>query len=159
MRALARSLQRPTLTVAGLALVLGGAVACGSDDPESAPDDASPEDFCQVYADIEESDGDDLDSAKDAIGDLVEVGTPEDMPEDARSGFETLSELINEASDEDELDTLGEDLGQEAQSEFLAFVTYVTETCAEELDIPSDEQLDEELGDLEVPEGEESPTS
>lgn len=146
MRVRTRPLQRPALTLAGLALVLGGATACGSDEPSAAPEDASTEDFCQVYAGIE-SGGDDLDDAKDAVEQLVEVGTPADIPDDARSGFETLGELVQEASDEADLETLGEDLGQEVQADFLAFIGYVTQTCADELDLPTEEDLGD-LGDL-----------
>lgn len=158
MRALVRSLQRPTLTLAGLALVLGGVTACGgSDDPTSAPDDASPEDFCQVYADTAEDDGDDLDTAREAVDQLIEVGTPQDMPEQAREGFETLATLVQEADDNDDLEKMGEDLDQAQQESFGAFIQYITETCAEELGIPSDEGLEQQLDDLEVPEGLESP--
>ncbi|ANH37812.1 hypothetical protein I601_1373 [Nocardioides dokdonensis FR1436] len=157
MRALARSLQRPTLTIAGLALVLGGAAACGSDDPSSAPDDASQDDFCQVYADTAEEESDDLDTARDAVEQLIEVGTPEDMPEKARDGFETLATLVQEADDNDDLEKMGEDLDQAQQENFGAFIQYITETCADELGIPSDEDLEQQLDDLEVPEGLESP--
>lgn len=142
-RPLRRSALRPLAGLAGLALVLGGATACGSDEPSAAPDDASQEDFCQVYSEIEADEGDDLDSAKEAVEQLVEVGTPDDIPDDARAGFETLGELVQEAGDEADLETLGEDLGQEAQGNFLAFIGYVTETCADELDLPTEEDLGE----------------
>ncbi len=138
-----RSRRRPSLGVAALALVLGGATACGSDEPSAAPDDASAEDFCGVYADIEDSGGDDLEAAQDAVDRLVEVGTPEDIPDDARAGFETLGELVRQADDQDDLETLGEDLGEQVQSDFLAFIGYVTQTCADELDLPTEEDLGE----------------
>ncbi len=129
--------------LAGLVLVLGGAAGCGGDEPSSAPDDASQEDFCRVYAGIEADEGDDLESARDAVERLLEVGTPEDMPDDARSGFETLGELVRGAGDDADLETLGEDLGQQAQDDFLALIGYVTRTCAEELDLPTEEDLGE----------------
>lgn len=144
---LTRSVRRSAVGVAGLALVLGGTVACGGDEPptepSAAPQDASPEDFCRVYADIEDSGGDDLDAAKDAVDRLVEVGTPEDIPDDARSGFETLGELVRQADEQDDLETLGADLGEQVQSDFLAFIGYVTQTCADELDLPTEEDLGE----------------
>lgn len=152
LRPLHRSALRPLAGVAGLALVLGGAVACGSDEPSAAPEDASQEDFCQVYADIESGSasggGDDLDSVKEAVDRLVEVGTPDDIPDEARAGFETLGELVREADDETDLETLGEDLGPEVQGSFVAFLGYVTETCADELDLPTADDLGELDPDL-----------
>ncbi|GHJ60832.1 hypothetical protein NOK12_33500 [Nocardioides sp. OK12] len=141
LRPLHRSALRPLAGVAGLALVLGGAAACSSDEPSAAPEDASQEDFCQVYADIESDGGEDLDSVKEAVGRLVEVGTPDDIPDEARAGFETLGELVREADDETDLETLGEDLGPEVQGSFVAFLGYVTETCADELDLPTADDL------------------
>ncbi|NYD57114.1 hypothetical protein BKA08_001352 [Nocardioides marinisabuli] len=141
LRPLHRSALRPLAGVAGLALVLGGAAACGSDEPSAAPEDASQEDFCQVYADIESDGGEDLDSVKEAVEQLIEVGTPDDIPDEARAGFETLGELVREADDETDLETLGEDLGPEVQGSFVAFLGYVTETCADELDLPTADDL------------------
>ncbi|MEN8706207.1 MAG: hypothetical protein ABF306_08735 [Nocardioides marinisabuli] len=168
LRPLHRTALRPLAGIAGLALVLGGAAACGSDDPAAAPEDASQEDFCQVYADISADEDDDLDAIKDAVERLVEVGTPEDIPDEARGGLETLAEMVQSADGDEELERLAEEAGQEAQGDILAFIAYGAEVCADELDLPTEDdlgelapemeqqmqqqmdELDEQMGDLEM---------
>ena len=41
------------------------------------------------------------------------------------------------------LDALGEDLGEQVQRDFVAFIGYVSQTCADELDLPTEEDLGE----------------
>ncbi len=114
------------------ALVLAGAslTACGG----GAPTDASESEFCDSMQSADESileqsekDGDEKVDFGDAIDELEKTGTPENIPDDAREGFESLidamkdldGDTVDEVSDNnDELD--GDD----------EFSDYYTETCA-----------------------------
>jgi hypothetical protein len=134
--------MRHALFVAGLALVAGTAAGCGGGAaPADAPADASREDFCGVFdeflKDVREL-GEDAETAdqvkalKDTGERLEEVGTPEDMPEDARQGFEltvqAIAELPDDATDK-ELDQVQEDFSEEEQEQSDAFDEYLAEAC------------------------------
>ncbi len=93
-----------------LALTL---TACGGGGASGAPEDASKDDFCQAYQ-AEPDLGDSLDEAspeeqakaiKDALDkladDFEEVGTPEDIPDDAREGFEVSLDSARDISQDD----------------------------------------------------------
>ncbi|MCD4532938.1 hypothetical protein LRP67_02430 [Nocardioides sp. cx-169] len=125
------------LLAASLVLVGGTATACGG-----APTDASKEDFCASFTKINESASgsageeptkDDIKKVKDAVKDFEETGTPEDIPDDAREGFEIFTEAVADIDDDasakdlDELDSISGD----DEKKFDAFGEYVTETCAE----------------------------
>ncbi|MBF4163713.1 hypothetical protein [Nocardioides acrostichi] len=135
-----RLTPRSSLSLATLALVAGTLTACGgSSDPEAAPDDASTDDFCAVYKDIS-TDGDqnDLDAAKKAADRLAEVGTPEDMPDDARKAFEDMISLVQGADSEKDLEEAFADGSTDAGSGLGALGNYLFTTCADELGLPSD---------------------
>ncbi|WP_148616093.1 hypothetical protein [Nocardioides rubriscoriae] len=91
-------LTRRLCAVAVPALLAVSLTACGGGS--DAPDDASKEDFCKAYQAEPEFD-DALNDAspeeqakaiKDAVtklaDDFEKVGTPKDIPDDAREGFE-----------------------------------------------------------------------
>ncbi|MEP7737633.1 hypothetical protein ABKW28_08285 [Nocardioides sp. 31GB23] len=50
---------------------------------------------------------------------------------------------MRRADGQDDLETLGEDLGEQVQRDFVAFIGYVSQTCADELDLPTEEDLGE----------------
>lgn len=149
---------RPTALAASGALLLGGLLgACGGNDsaapsadsstdaPSSAstlsgaaaPKDADTQDFCSTYAAIVKSGESDLATEKTAIGKLNGIGTPADMPADARSGYELLVDAIGKATSESELSQLGQNLSQTDTDKLLAFSQYLTTTCADELGVAS----------------------
>jgi hypothetical protein len=130
--------MKAALTIAGLALAFTGVTGCGSDD---APADASEEDFCANFTEFDEtlqSFGDDPDvgavvkAMKGAADDMEETGTPEDMPDDARAGFEftidKLQGLDDDASEED-VAALGEDISESDEKDSAAFDEYLSDTC------------------------------
>lgn len=136
-------MRRSGLGIAALALVLAG---CG-DDSSGAPTDASKDDFCRQYteASYEALEGVDpeatekeraqqiVDAFKDWAKEMREVGTPEDMPDDARAAFEDGLEEIEDL-DADDLDQAEpEDLQDELQGddadEARALSEYVAEHC------------------------------
>ncbi len=149
------------LAVLLLLLVLvagcGGSDSSGSadagDDADSSaggpPTDASVEDFCGTFLDLIEqasqqgsdvSDADAVELAKEAADKLSEVGTPEDMPADARRAFEKAIELIRsipEGATQKEMDDIAADLTAEQQQDLQALTAYVTEKCMGQL-APSD---------------------
>jgi len=117
--------------------------ACGGSD---APEDASQENFCEAFnsqADVgaEEDAGAQVDAAKEVADQLEEVGTPDDISDDARDGFEQYLEALQDI-DEDDVEKLADASEEEAaealdldQDKFEAFFGYALETC---LDVPTD---------------------
>ena len=158
MRPIAR---RATLAVAATALTMGTLSACGGDDDEggsSAPENASTEEFCEEFGSLfqdvlsEGLSGDTgalVTAMKEWAEDMQEVGTPEDMPDEAREGFEVFLDearsLPDDATAED-LDQLGEDLPQSEQDAADTFGDWAAETCPDALlpDVPTD--LPSDLG-------------
>lgn len=145
---------RAAAGAAALAVVLAGCGGGSGGGGGSAPDDASKEDFCAAYTSMLETimsmdvGSDDAVPAMKEWGEkLEEVGTPEDIPDNAREGFEViveaLSELDEDATQQD-LEDLGGDLSAEEEKASEAFGEYVTETCPMETpDLPDMEGLTE----------------
>ena len=128
--------------------------ACGGSDAAAAPDDASAEDFCQVFLDqsgdaAAEDAGAQLDEARKLADQLNEVGTPADFSDDAREGFEIFIDFVadldegdiedfNDASDPS--DIFGEDEATKVED----FTTAAAEAC-----VPEMGELEDQLGELE----------
>ncbi|MCW2774625.1 MAG: hypothetical protein JWN91_2951 [Nocardioides sp.] len=143
--------MRAAVTVAGMALVLGGLTGCGGGSGgggggASAPDDASKKDFCAAFNGFYEkvvSQATDADSAsmikalKEWAGDIEDVGTPSEMPEEARHGFELFIAAANDIDDDatlEDLQIIGDDLSDADQKDGQAFSDWTTDNCP--LDIP-----------------------
>ena len=127
--------MKQALWVASLLLVAGTATACGGDD---APSDASKEDFCATATDIAWFGP--RSRRKDFAEKLEDVGTPDDMSDDERKGFDLFIETANKLDDdatEEDVAQLGEDLSDDDEKNLQAFTTYLTETCAKELAGPA----------------------
>lgn len=159
---------RTRLTMTTAALLVGAVTsACGGGGAGGAPSDASESDFCDTQTSLlEDLLPDDLTNpevptneemaavVKDWGQRLEEVGTPEDIPDDARKGFESV---VQQASDIDasdfsidkleELEQGGKDASAEVEAQASAFSDYLTEKCGNPLD------------DLELPELPELPGS
>ncbi|QBX55364.1 hypothetical protein EXE58_07790 [Nocardioides seonyuensis] len=139
-------------------LLAATAVACGGSD--DAPTNASDKDFCEGQSSLMQ----DLATSaqktpeptelaeliQDWADEVEEIGTPDDIPEDARAGFETTLEQARDISaedlEQDNLDKLGEDLSGEAEKQAEAFNRYVGETCGDvfgDLDLPEVPELSE----------------
>ncbi|CAI9402127.1 hypothetical protein [Nocardioides sp. T2.26MG-1] len=141
--------MRAALNVlAGLALATS-LTACGGSDGgsgASAPDDASTSDFCDGFNGLFEkvlaqaASGDSsamITALKDWAGDMEDIGTPSDMPDDARRGFELFIDQAKDLDEDatlDDLQNLGDDLSDDDQADGDAFSTWTTDNCA--LDIP-----------------------
>lgn len=144
--------MRTALLAASLALVAATTVACGDDQdtdstsagassPSGAPTDASTEDFCGTFEDFvsetqalgaEPTAAQVVDALKGVAETLQEVGTPEDVPADARAGFElvvtTIEELPQDAT-EQQVSELDKDFSEEESAQSDAFDAYLQETC------------------------------
>lgn len=138
-------IKRP-LAAAGAAVLLAlSLTACGG----GAPTDASVEDFCKIadntgneefFNALEKKDYDKLeDLLKDHAKDAEETGTPEDIPDDAREGFEIQLDAYQDI-DADDLkeafeaeegeDPFEDDFSKEEKEKVEAFTEYQNETCA-----------------------------
>ena len=118
------------LVAASLVLIAGGATACSNS--------ASKEDFCNGYddflqaladADAEKNYGEQL---KDAASDFEEVGTPDDIPDDAKEGLETVFDAIAELDDDatpEDIQKMNEDLSEAENKKAEAFREYLSKTC------------------------------
>lgn len=139
--------MRTALTLAGLALVLGGLAGCGSDDDgesdaAAAPENASVDDFCTKFNGLyDKLFSGDLSSVKDWAADMADVGTPGDMPDDARKGYEVMIATIKGLDDNlslEDFQSLGDDLSAADNEAVDAFGDWTTDTCPEpDLDLPS----------------------
>lgn len=139
---------RARLTLTSAVLLVGTlASACGGGS--GAPSDASEDGFCDaansllsdlVPEDLSTtdlpSDEDMAQAVKDWGSRMEEVGTPEDIPDDARKGFEAVVEQAKEIDAADfsmenleELEQGGADASQEVKEQADAFGDYLTETC------------------------------
>ncbi len=98
--------------------------ACGG-----SPSDASEEDFCAAYEEVNAESGLSFGEGKKVFEGLVDVGTPEDILDEAREGFELLVDIVDEADTEDESLEALEDLDKAEQEKLGAFVTYAEGTC------------------------------
>lgn len=130
---------------AGAAVLLALSLSACGDSASDAPDDASTDDFCGAYnattsTEEDASDSDKVDEAHEQAEKLIEVGTPEDISDDAREGFEILVDAVADIG-EDDVDNITNAESQDAFREaigaseddfekVIAFLTYANETCA-----------------------------
>jgi hypothetical protein len=149
-----------TACLLALLLVVGLVAGCGGSESSTAdggdggnggsaggpPRDASVEEFCGTFtamiqqaseAGQDISDADAIKVAKDTAAKLAQIGTPEDIPDDARRAFERAIEKIEsipDDADRKEMDDIAEDLTEAEQADLDALTSYVTSTC---LSLPS----------------------
>ena len=129
------------LVAASLVLVVGGAAACTGDD-NGGEDAPSADEFCGALKEFQDRFAD-VDPSKDLEGyirnlkeqadRLEDVGTPSNIPDDAREGFEITVDRIHDLPDdatEDDLGSLG-DVSEADQKKLDALESYIEETCPE----------------------------
>jgi hypothetical protein len=142
-------MKRISLLAASL-LVVGLLAGCGSDGGSAAsgsPKDATVDEFCQPFVDMisdittkgaNMSDTDAVKLAKDLADKLAKVGTPKDMPADARKGFELVIKKLQALPDDatkEEVDK-AQNLTTEEKKYSDALGQYITTNCADKL-LPS----------------------
>ena len=151
-----RTPSRTRLTASTAVLLIGvAASACGGGGAGGgAPTDASEKEFCQTQSSLLEdlmpadmsnpelpSDEQMAKAVKDWAKKIEDVGTPDDISDDARKGFEAIVEQANEIDAADfsiekleQLEAGGKDASAEAKKQADAFEKYLTDTCGNPLD-------------------------
>ncbi|WP_374454148.1 hypothetical protein [Nocardioides sp.] len=148
---------RTRLTVTSAALLVGAATAACGGSGGGAPADASKDDFCTTQSslftdlDLDFTDPDAALPSEKEMADAMhswaekmeEVGTPENISDEAREGFEETVKAAKGISEADlkspDLNALENDMSEEAQKKVEAFTTYVNDTCGSmfgDLDVP-----------------------
>jgi hypothetical protein len=130
--------------VAGLVLVAGGAVGCGGgdDDGGSGSDAATAKEFCGALKDFQTQYASSdpakdlkgyIKTIKDSAAELSDVGTPKDIPADAKAGFDLTVKKIKALPDDATVDDLAHlgDVDESDQKKLDAFGAYVVKTCPE----------------------------
>ena len=136
--------MKHALIAASLVLVAGTAVGCGNgsgSDSGGAPADASQTEFCGNFGAIAKDiaglganakPADIVKALKSAGTKIEDTGTPKDISDDARKGFELevqkIGELPDDASTAD-VSNLAKDLSKDEQAQVQAFDDYVKKTC------------------------------
>lgn len=141
-------IKRPAAALGAAALLAFSLTACGSDDAGDAPDDASQGDFCDAVGDAfkplfsleGDPNEDQFNDFQDKVDDLADVGTPDDLSDEQRDGFEIFVDAVHDADYEDFQDDPENIPGvnEDDQAKAEAFITYAASTCAEEIGIPED---------------------
>jgi hypothetical protein len=134
--------MRLGLALGGVLLAMPGLVSCGGDDGDGSADgkaEVTVEEFCAAAEKFEntftETDTTNLtegvEALRDAARELKDVGTPDDIPDDAREGLElTLDKLIALPDDADETDLLEVlDFDEDERAKSMAFEDYLNTTC------------------------------
>jgi hypothetical protein len=138
------------LAAAGCLGLVASLAACSDDEGGSdgsggsgsgSPSDASLDDFCTSFNGLfdrvlsEEVAGDQaatVRALKEWARDIEDVGTPADMPDDARHGFELFIEQARDI-DEDatlaELEQFGEDVSEADRADGDAFSDWTQDNC------------------------------
>jgi len=110
------------------ALLLTG---CGG-----SPDDASAEDFCEAWTE----NGNTVEEVHEAAETLEDVGTPEDIEDSARDGFEVFVDALADV-DQDDIEAMDEAVADEGSlaeiygidedeaADILALFEYANTTC------------------------------
>jgi hypothetical protein len=131
------------LLAASLVLVAGGAVGCGgSDDGGGGSDAPTAKEFCGALKDFQTQYASSdpttdlkgyIKTIKDSAARLGELGTPDDMPADAKAGFDLTVKKIKALSDDATVDDLAHlgDVSDADKKKLDAFGDYVTKTCPE----------------------------
>lgn len=142
--------KRTALSIAGLALVLGGLAGCGSSDSGGGsdggsaagmPTDASQEEFCANFKGL----ADDLSTLdptgdaseaistlQDAADQMAETGTPDGISDEARHGLEVTLAAIQGLPDDataDDITNLESTLSEADKKDAQAFDDYLSEEC------------------------------
>ena len=139
--------------IAGIAFVLSavgaGLTGCGGSDSDSgdsgdsakdAPKSASKDGFCEkfngLYTNLAGADPDDTAGAikgiKDWAAEMEDYGTPSEMTDEAREGFEVVIKTFKGVDDDataEDLQGLGDDVSAADNKSAEAFGDWTSENC------------------------------
>lgn len=138
-------MRRSTVLAASGLLALSVSACGGGGSGESgAPTDASTAEFCKAYVSVF---GGDLTSItgktiKDWGKTMADTGTPKDISEDERAGFEIFVKFAKSVDENASIDDIEDPkVSKDEQKQVDAFVAYTTKNCADEMTkamLPSD---------------------
>ena len=150
------TLKRRAAAVSAPLLLAVTLTACGG-GASDAPDDASVEDFCEVFLDQGDADVDPedngalLDAIQEQADKLADVGTPADFDDEAREGFEIFIDVVSDFDEGDieDLDSAdpGDIVSEDDADKVTAFFTAGGTACTPELGDLEDE-LENSLEEL-----------
>ncbi|WGX96444.1 hypothetical protein [Nocardioides sp. L-11A] len=138
-------IKRP-LAAAGAAVLLGLTLtACGG----SYPTDASKDKFCGGVEDVvtattsvagEEPTEEEWKDLQKAYGDLGDIGTPKDIGDTERNGFEVIVDTITDLDYDEAKKSFGDEDGDDSipgvskddEKDAEKFFTYVQSACADQ---------------------------
>lgn len=142
-----KSSMNTTVKIAAAALLLGGLVGCGGSDSDggsasSGSKTASKADFCEkfngLYTQLMTADPDDTSAAvkgmKDWAEEIEDLGTPKEMTDEARDGFEVVISTIKDVDDDadaDDLQNLDSKLSDADNKSADAFSDWTQENCGD----------------------------
>jgi hypothetical protein len=140
--------MRAALRAAVWVLVASAVVGCsGGSVGHDADDSPSAQVFCDALAqfrdDIDAADADDLAAyvaaLKEAAARLERIGTPEDIPDSARAGFELTIKRIQDLADDATQESLSDlgDVREEEQATLDDLEAYIERTCPDLADSES----------------------
>jgi hypothetical protein len=149
-------MKRTRVSLVVMALAAGFSLsACGG--ASSAPTDASEEAFCDAqFSFIEDLMKSEEEPTEDEMAkimhdwadELEKVGTPKDISDEAREGFELTVEQISDVeaddfkNDAEALEELEKDLSDKEKDQAEAYNNYVNETCGSpempDIELPDD---------------------
>lgn len=142
--------MKTAVKIAGIAFVLstvgagltgcGGSDSDGGDSAKDAPKSASKDGFCEkfngLYDNLTGASSDDPTKAikgiKDWAAEMEDYGTPSEMTDDARKGFEVVIKTFKGVDDDataEDLQNLGDDVSAEDNKSAEAFGDWTTENC------------------------------
>lgn len=142
-----KRLALPAVLIAATA----GLTACGGD---GGPTDASHDDFCKVQTSFlddlnaDTSEDEAMKKIKELADDMEETGTPENISDDARKGFELTIKAIKDLpddADKKDFEEIEKDFSKEEKDQMKAFDEYSSKECKDEMQ----QQMDDMLKDME----------
>ena len=141
-------IRRAAVAIGTVALLSLSLAACGDDEGPGtdAPTDASKDEFCdswdgafEVLSSVsEEPSEDQWDDFQGKVDQLADVGTPETISDDNRTGFEVFVDVVTETDYDDSGDFGGGLPGASDDEEKKAegFITYAVTECTDLAELP-----------------------
>ncbi len=137
-------IKRPAAAAGAAVLLAFSLAACGG-----APDDASADDFCDAFTGVFEPfvnvTGDPTEEQwedfQDATDELEDTGTPDDISDGEREGFEIFVEAVGDADYDEVKDADGNEfpgVDDDDTAKVTEFFGYAGETCPEAFGVPTD---------------------
>lgn len=132
--------MRIARTLAGLVLLGGIATGCGGGGSD-APDDAAEKNFCKAIEAAPAAQKPSQDDVDEWVDELKDTGTPDNIGEDERHGFEVMVDTLEDVDVEDfddisKFEDAVED--DDDREDVKKFFVYYAETCTGAGELPTE---------------------